>query len=109
LFVFFVFFFKQKTAYEMWYGDWSSDVCSSDLAGADFNRSLMNFSNLRDSNLRGASFFRAKLAGADLTGADVAGADFTEADLDGTIFRNTKGFDQIKGLDTAANRDKIVR
>jgi LmbE family N-acetylglucosaminyl deacetylase len=25
------FFFKQKTAYEMWYGDWSSDVCSSDL------------------------------------------------------------------------------
>ena len=22
---------KQKTAYEMWYGDWSSDVCSSDL------------------------------------------------------------------------------
>src|SRR6184192_994845 len=26
------FFFKQKTAYEMSIGDWSSDVCSSDLA-----------------------------------------------------------------------------
>ncbi len=26
------FFFKQKTAYEMQFGDWSSDVCSSDLA-----------------------------------------------------------------------------
>src|SRR6187397_3328370 len=26
-----VFFFKQKTAYEMVYSDWSSDVCSSDL------------------------------------------------------------------------------
>ena len=25
-------FFKQKTAYEMLSGDWSSDVCSSDLA-----------------------------------------------------------------------------
>jgi hypothetical protein len=25
------FFFKQKTAYEMLDGDWSSDVCSSDL------------------------------------------------------------------------------
>ncbi len=25
------FFFKQKTAYEMQFGDWSSDVCSSDL------------------------------------------------------------------------------
>ena len=25
------FFFKQRTAYEMCGGDWSSDVCSSDL------------------------------------------------------------------------------
>src|SRR3546814_2639695 len=29
--VFCVFFFKQKTAYEMRISDWSSDVCSSDL------------------------------------------------------------------------------
>src|SRR3546814_18783716 len=29
----FVFFFKQKTAYEMRISDWSSDVCSSDLRG----------------------------------------------------------------------------
>src|SRR3546814_15475583 len=28
-----VFFFKQKTAYEMGISAWSSDVCSSDLAG----------------------------------------------------------------------------
>src|SRR3546814_19596147 len=27
----FVFFFKQKTAYEMRISDWSSDVCASDL------------------------------------------------------------------------------
>src|SRR5213595_3176494 len=27
------FFFKQKTAYEITEGDWSSDVCSSDLPG----------------------------------------------------------------------------
>ena len=26
-----IFFFKQKTAYEVGTGDWSSDVCSSDL------------------------------------------------------------------------------
>src|SRR3546814_4827045 len=26
-----IFFFKQKTAYEMHISDWSSDVCSSDL------------------------------------------------------------------------------
>src|SRR3546814_5022371 len=31
---FVVFFFKQKTAYEMRISDWSSDVCSSDLKAA---------------------------------------------------------------------------
>src|SRR3546814_4517171 len=31
---FFIFFFKQKTAYEMRISDWSSDVCSSDLIAA---------------------------------------------------------------------------
>src|SRR3546814_5163282 len=31
IFSFCIFFFKQKTAYEMRISDWSSDVCSSDL------------------------------------------------------------------------------
>src|SRR3546814_9543034 len=31
LLILYVFFFKQKTAYEMRISDWSSDVCSSDL------------------------------------------------------------------------------
>ena len=29
--LYFIFFFKQKTAYEIYQCDWSSDVCSSDL------------------------------------------------------------------------------
>src|SRR3546814_10341692 len=33
---YFVFFFKQKTAYEMRISDWSSDVCSSDLVLLQF-------------------------------------------------------------------------
>src|SRR3546814_2744159 len=33
-FVHLIFFFKQKTAYEMRISDWSSDVCSSDLSPA---------------------------------------------------------------------------
>src|SRR3546814_4213266 len=33
--VYFFFFFKQKTAYEMRISDWSSDVCSSDLRMLD--------------------------------------------------------------------------
>src|SRR5213082_3565580 len=36
--VFVVFFFKQKTAYEIVSGDWSSDVCSSDLGGGGEGR-----------------------------------------------------------------------
>src|SRR3546814_17654055 len=32
VFCFILFFFKQKTAYEMRISDWSSDVCSSDVA-----------------------------------------------------------------------------
>src|SRR3546814_7874349 len=35
MYMFFFFFFKQKTAYEMRISDWSSDVCSSDLIGVD--------------------------------------------------------------------------
>src|SRR3546814_12242840 len=36
----FVFFFKQKTAYEMRISDWSSDVCSSDLIAAEADEDL---------------------------------------------------------------------
>src|SRR3546814_3929293 len=34
-----VFFFKQKTAYEMRISDWSSDVCSSDLCASAYPES----------------------------------------------------------------------
>src|SRR3546814_1218475 len=38
--MFFVFFFKQKTAYEMRISDWSSDVCSSDLTGSTTRKAV---------------------------------------------------------------------
>src|SRR5213079_906454 len=38
----FFFFFKQKTAYEITTGDWSSDVCSSDLDGLSAGRSVVH-------------------------------------------------------------------
>src|SRR3546814_7731818 len=41
LMLFYFFFFKQKTAYEMRISDWSSDVCSSDLA-ASLTASALN-------------------------------------------------------------------
>jgi len=36
------FFFKQKTAYEIVCGDWSSDVCSSDLLRAAKRPVMLN-------------------------------------------------------------------
>ena len=36
-----VFFFKQKTAYEIVDCDWSSDVCSSDLVDGNFAGAIM--------------------------------------------------------------------
>src|SRR3546814_5421493 len=35
-----IFFFKQKTAYEMRISDWSSDVCSSDLPSRGYSSCL---------------------------------------------------------------------
>src|SRR3546814_3903515 len=44
-----VFFFKQKTAYEMRISDWSSDVCSSDL-----HRRAVDRQRLTETRQRGA-------------------------------------------------------
>src|SRR3546814_7990987 len=56
--MFFFFFFKQKTAYEMRISDWSSDVCSSDLeALRDFSDRDMRFAFV--SNVDGTDFSEA--------------------------------------------------
>src|SRR3546814_579367 len=60
-----VFFFKQKTAYEMRISDWSSDVCSSDLLdGVEF--CWIDDGQLRCRNLNPLTFrahYRQSLAG----------------------------------------------
>src|SRR3546814_7449763 len=67
----FVFFFKQKTAYEMRISDWSSDVCSSDLAG-----------HRADARRRRGHHDRAAAAPGDLR-HDVLHAQPHAADVDG--------------------------
>src|SRR3546814_10692999 len=59
-----IFFFKQKTSYEMRISDWSSDVCSSDL-----RFTLSGFWGYTD-----ASFdkFIDPFTGADLSNQDFA-------------------------------------
>src|SRR3546814_17166959 len=46
-----MFFFKQKTAYEMRISDWSSDVCSSDLQDAHGRRVYRQAPALRKRSL----------------------------------------------------------
>src|SRR3546814_8037352 len=43
-----MFFFKQKTAYEMRISDWSSDVCSSDLELPKFNKRIDELTSRAD-------------------------------------------------------------
>src|SRR3546814_7601097 len=81
-----VFFFKQKTAYEMRISDWSSDVCSSDL-----NTVL---ALARDGTL---DKFGVKLIGADAEAIDNA--------EDRLKFRDS--MDRI-GLESARDRKSVV-
>src|SRR3546814_3933613 len=64
----FIFFFKQKTAYEMRISDWSSDVCSSDL-----DRSRLAIPALRHVVLNPGGLQRVEIAigpGQALDGGD---------------------------------------
>src|SRR3546814_13516724 len=46
--MYYLFFFKQKTAYEMRISDWSSDVCSSDLDAPIMARRRWRIGNRRE-------------------------------------------------------------
>src|SRR5216117_2313017 len=46
------FFFKQKTAYEIRKGDWSSDVCSSDLERLVDDRGIRSLADRQRAALR---------------------------------------------------------
>src|SRR3546814_1164284 len=63
-----LFFFKQKTAYEMRISDWSSDVCSSDL-----HDDLREAVRLLASDAHGSADRHLLVAVADAMGAVVCG------------------------------------
>src|SRR3546814_2526520 len=85
----FVFFFKQKTAYEMRISDWSSDVCSSDLKGEN----------------ESAPDFRLQAAGHDIGAAwkktSEAGRAYISVTLDDPSFPATVYARLIEGEDGA--------
>src|SRR6056297_2977660 len=55
---FLLFFFKQKTAYEILRSDWSSDVCSSDLRRQIFFKSVEQMPRARAASSMGRSKYR---------------------------------------------------
>src|SRR3546814_1899092 len=69
-----VFFFKQKTAYEMRISDWSSDVCSSDLL-KEFEARRAELEKLQAEKLAAAQKVGEKLSGSTITVAQKAGVD----------------------------------
>src|SRR3546814_7998799 len=72
--MFSIFFFKQKTAYEMRISDWSSDVCSSDLR-LEFDRLFSGRAKTDQSGMNRADQTR-KIIDADTVVHDVGRDDF---------------------------------
>src|SRR3546814_9297667 len=69
-----IFFFKQKTAYELRISDWSSDVCSSDLV----TRPTVSVAGLKADPDSPAAALMRRLTGANAT---IGVASTTEAGL----------------------------
>jgi uncharacterized protein YjbI with pentapeptide repeats len=80
------------------------NFANSNFSGADMNRSNLIFSNFTNANLSNTNLFRADFSKADLTGADLTGADLGEAVLDGTILKDVKGLDTVKGMATTKGK-----
>src|SRR3546814_3869726 len=77
-----VFFFKQKTAYEMRIGDWSSDVCSSDLEREALTRGGLK---IPEADALGViecgDALREKLGAAEVNGLYMSGPQLGVGDL----------------------------
>src|SRR3546814_9902365 len=78
-----IFFFKQKTAYEVRISDWSSDVCSSDLLEQGENLRLHRDIQCRN-GLVGDEDFRIERQGpGDADALALAAGKFMRIALDG--------------------------
>jgi len=79
-------------------GNQPMGVMRTDLTGAD----------LTDADLRGADLRKVILTRANLTGADLTDANIAGATLQGTVMRHIRGWDRIRGLDSARNVDQAI-
>src|SRR3546814_10559110 len=86
-----LFFFKQKTAYEMRISDWSSDVCSSDLVDGE------NAAFHQDAVVK-------PLREGDAHAADVAGAIL---ELAVAVDPGEGGLDRVTRADVGLDRRRL--
>src|SRR3546814_1509622 len=87
-----IFFFKQKTAYELRISDWSSDVCSSDL----LKEYLTQISTSRSYN-RFRDDIGYVLGKISELGPDALGAvKKIEKSIKGTLLKNSNLFEALK-------------
>src|SRR3546814_10043040 len=75
----YIFFFKQKTAYEMRISDWSSDVCSSDLFGGDVDAAKDRISITPRDSARARLFIAPAGQWITLEAGKIARATYTPA------------------------------
>ena len=81
----FFFFFKQKTAYEIYQCDWSSDVCSSDLQGIANDDYTFKFPQSAPFGGRVSAGRTNEIAGAAGVGLIVKGLFGVKPGRDGSI------------------------
>src|SRR3546814_11369913 len=110
----FIFFFKQKTAYEMRISDWSSDVCSSDLvSGRSVSRARGAAARSGASLVarKGYSLFQPHAADFGRAGAAAQGASADRPDASqsaGGIRRPCRGQDGA-AIGRESCRDRVVQ
>src|SRR3546814_9278847 len=84
-----IFFFKQKTAYEMRISDWSSDVCSSDLLDRHLQTPAQHIEN------------RGQIVHAGIT----AGGQHAMQALAGSFGGRSQAFKAHRGVDQVTQND----
>src|SRR3546814_15429948 len=82
-----MFFFKQKTAYEMRISDWSSDVCSSDLPASKSERGRPGSHDPRSPLVRGQE---RRNAGTTGVGTGIFGPVRVRVQADSTAGRRRR-------------------
>src|SRR3546814_2690074 len=103
--MFVIFFFKQKTAYEMRISDWSSDVCSSDLQPVVIgttiatDKGILTITGLNEGQIDYTYELTTNTTGDDVTDSFVV----TVTDVDGDTATDTLTITILDDVPTATN------